>query len=185
GSITVFGAGQSGDVAPLQTIAGAATGLAYPSGVALDSSGNIYAANLEGGIQGKGSVTIYSNSANGNAAPSATITGPATQLGQPSGIAIDSNGQIYVVNNSCGPSASGCIAIYAPLGSQTGNNQRRQHGTEHPIGVALDSAGNIYVANISSVTVYPAGRSGNQTPTATIASGSTGLSLPLGIAIRP
>ncbi|MGH7812415.1 MAG: SBBP repeat-containing protein [Candidatus Binataceae bacterium] len=69
GSITVFGAGQSGDVPPSQTIAGASTGLAYPSGVALDSSGNLYAANLEGGTNGAGSITVYSNSANGNAPP--------------------------------------------------------------------------------------------------------------------
>ncbi|MGH7813814.1 MAG: choice-of-anchor D domain-containing protein [Candidatus Binataceae bacterium] len=196
GSITVFGAGQSGDVPPNQTIAGASTGLAYPSGLALDSSGNIYAANLEGGIQGMGSITVYAPSCGTGfslCSPIATIAGPATQLGQPSGIAIDSLGQIYVVNNSCGPSASGCIAIYAPLGSQTGNLDPAPIKTiggpnaelNDLAGIAVDSAGTMYVTSFASpgeVAIYYAWANGNIPPAAVIAGGDTGLFAPRGIA---
>ena len=53
-------------------------------------------------------------------------------------------------------------------------------GLNGPFGIALDGAGNIYVTNFSgnSITVYPAGASGNATPTATIVGGNTGLSQP-------
>ena len=47
-SVTIYGAGSSGNVAPLETIAGNMTGLNVPEGIALDSSGNIYVANLGG-----------------------------------------------------------------------------------------------------------------------------------------
>src|SRR2546425_954487 len=55
------------------------------------------------------------------------------------------------------------------------------------------SGNSLYVANSScpscgapaSVTIYPAGATGNATPTATIAGSSTGLSAPTGIAVDP
>src|SRR3989454_9260542 len=55
------------------------------------------------------------------------------------------------------------------------------------------SGNSLYVANSScpscgapaSVTIYPAGATGNATPTATIAGSSTGLSVPTGIAVDP
>src|SRR5437762_10014084 len=52
--------------------------------------------------------------------------------------------------------------------------------------IATVSSGKLlYVANIfgNSITAYAAGASGNATPTATIAGGNTGLSLPFGIAL--
>lgn len=58
-------------------------------------------------------------------------------------------------------------------------------GLVNPAGIALDSASNIYVTNQSnaSVTVYPAGSSGNVAPMATISGASTGLLNPFGIAL--
>ncbi|MGH7812414.1 MAG: hypothetical protein ACREQI_00220 [Candidatus Binataceae bacterium] len=131
--------------------------------------------------------------------PIATITGPATQLGQPSGIAIDSSGQIYVVNNSCGPSASGCIAIYAPLAGRTGNLDIAPLKTiggpnaqlNDLAGIAVDGAGTMYVTSFADpgeVAIYYAWANGNTPPAATIAGGDTGLFAPRGIAelgIRP
>ncbi|MGH7223015.1 MAG: VWA domain-containing protein, partial [Gemmataceae bacterium] len=199
GSIAVYGSDQQGNEPPAQTIAGASTGLAYPSGVALDSSGNIYVANYEGGTEGTGSVTVYANSANGNVAPIATIVGPNTRLGQPAGIAIDSAGQIYVVNNSCGPSTSGCIAIYTPLGGRTGNLDLAPIKTiggpdtklNEPAGIAVDSAGTMYVTSFADpgeVAIYYAWANGDTPPAAVIAGGDTELMAPRGIAelgIRP
>lgn len=46
GRVTVYSAGSNGNVAPIATISGTGTGLAYPVSVALDSAHNIYVANL-------------------------------------------------------------------------------------------------------------------------------------------
>jgi hypothetical protein len=62
---------------------------------------------------------------------------------------------------------------------------------DDPIAVGLDSTENIYVANdfvsggeaSGSVTVYPAGSSGDVTPSATISGGLTGLADPFGITL--
>jgi hypothetical protein len=103
----------------VRTISSAAnadqTGLTNVSGLALDSRNNIYVAN-DGSIGvGFDSVTIYAAGSNGNVAPTATISGPLTQLKQPSGVAVDSIGNIYVANDV---SADGkhldSITVYPP-----------------------------------------------------------------------
>src|SRR5208282_211668 len=53
-SVTIYGAGSSGNVAPLETIMGSNTGLNVPQGITLDSAGNIYVANQIGNT-----VTVY------------------------------------------------------------------------------------------------------------------------------
>ncbi|MGH7813462.1 MAG: choice-of-anchor D domain-containing protein, partial [Candidatus Binataceae bacterium] len=199
GSITVYGPGQSGNQPPLQTIVGDSTGLAYPVGVAVDSSGDVYAANLEGGITGEGSITVYSPGGSGDVPPAATITGPLTGLGQPSGIAVASSGKIYVANNSCGPSASGCVTVYSALGKTTGTVDLAPIATisgsatqlDEIQGIAVDWGGSIYVTSFSApgaVYVYAPGANGNVAPFATIAGSNTGLFGPRGIAalgVRP
>ncbi len=155
-------------------------------------SKSLYVAN-----QANNSITVYVASANGNATPTNTIAGFSTGLSQPQGIARDRAGNIYVTNPN--PfTGSGSITVYAPgaSGNATptativGGNTR----LAGPTGIALDGAGNIYVTNLfgggsgsgagnGSITVYAPGASGNATPTATIAGGSTGLVGPAGIAL--
>src|SRR2546427_9489988 len=53
-SIAVYPPGASGNVAPARTISGTNTGLDFPFGVALDSAGNLYAANSR-----VKSITVY------------------------------------------------------------------------------------------------------------------------------
>ncbi len=125
------------DVTPYATISGAGTGLNSPGGIAVDSGGNLYVTN-DGSVNGGAdSVTVYAAGANGNAAPSATISGGATGLDVPFGVAIDSGGNLYVASD----------------GSADGG--------------------------ADSVTVYPAGSSGNAAPSATISS-DAGLEAPAG-----
>src|SRR5207247_5716019 len=88
-SITVYGAGARGAAAPTTTIVGGNTGLAAPSGVALDAAGHLYVANADGN-----SITVYGSRATGNATPSAAITGGSTGLNRPVGIALDAAGRI-------------------------------------------------------------------------------------------
>lgn len=64
---------------------------------------------MTGGFDG--SVTEYSPGASGNVAPIATITGPNTQIHGPSGLAVDSAGEVFV-----GFPEGGAVAVY-PAGA--------------------------------------------------------------------
>jgi hypothetical protein len=53
GSITVYGSGSAGNIAPIATIQGPHTGIGYPQAIALDSSDNLYVlGDKEGGVVG-------------------------------------------------------------------------------------------------------------------------------------
>jgi hypothetical protein len=213
GSVTVYPTSSNGNVAPTATISGNSTsdntGFNSPSGVALDSIGNIYVANVFGGPDGAGSITIYPPGSNGNVTPLATISdNPScapcdkTDLNLPYGVALDSGGNIYVVNSAGGADGLGSVTVYpalmnstgtlneAPTDTIAGTSTSDITGFNTPSGIALDLAGNIYVTNegsenggVDSITVYQAGSSGNVAPSATITGSSTGLSTPEGIAI--
>jgi 6-phosphogluconolactonase (cycloisomerase 2 family) len=194
--IIVYAAGASGDATPTDSIAGSNTGLSDPQGIALDATGRLYVAN-----GGDRSIRVYAAGATGNATPIATIAGSNTGLNAPTGIAVDSTGQVYVANRP-GTSTPDAVTVYAagatgnvtPKATITGSAT----GLSWPFGVVLDAAGRLYVANEScnsgggggfcssgtgSITVYAAGATGNATPVAVIAGGTTGLLFPRGLAL--
>jgi sugar lactone lactonase YvrE len=196
GSVTVYAAGSNGNVAPTVTIDGAATGLSFPDAIASDAEGDIYVVNAETANTGSTlstipSITVYPAGSDGNATPTAIITGGKTGLIAAEGIAIDASGDLYVTDFG---GSNSTIAIF-PAGSN-GNVAPRttiagaDTGLVRPIGLVLDAARNIYVANIrggpfdtGSVTVYTAGSSGNTSPTATITSNIPELDEASGIAL--
>jgi hypothetical protein len=90
-SIAIYRAESNGDVPPVATISGPKTGLADPnytiSGIAVDSTGNIYAAGE--GSRGKGNrVIVYASGSDGDVQPQAIIEGPHTRLDGAHGVAI-------------------------------------------------------------------------------------------------
>ena len=202
GSITVYPAGSDGNIAPLATISGKATGLSFPVGIALDSSDNIYVgnffiANVKNALNLGGSITVYPAGSKGNASPSATIAGNNTGLESLGGIALDSNGNLYVTvlgcSGLCGGNEFG-VNVY-PSGS-SGNVfpsaaiNGADTGLSGSDGLALDSLGRLYVSNINggtgqggSVTVYGAGSIGDAIPAATITSNFTGLPFASDVAV--
>ncbi|MEP6801208.1 MAG: hypothetical protein ABJC07_04685, partial [Acidobacteriota bacterium] len=76
-SVTVYTRTGSGNLAPLRTLAGAATGLVSPSGLAVDAvNDELFVVNITFPY----SVTVYPRTANGNVAPLRTLAGAATGL---------------------------------------------------------------------------------------------------------
>src|SRR5208337_4793733 len=149
-----------GAIRPVATISGPDSGLNFLQGIAVDSKGKIYATNCPACLDGTGSdtVTVYAPGSSSDAKPIATISGPGTGLHGPQGVAVDSNGKIYVANggdNTLTVYASGSNGDAKPVATISGPDT----GLSGPASIALDSNGNIYVANFGfgSVTVYAPG----------------------------
>ena len=90
-------AGTTLNSTPVATIAGAATLMNSPSGVAIDASGKIYVSNEFGGAPG-GFINVYAANPSGgvNATPLAQIF--SATLGRASSVAVDTSGEIYVTD---------------------------------------------------------------------------------------
>jgi 6-phosphogluconolactonase (cycloisomerase 2 family) len=94
-SVKAFPRTASGNIAPLRTLAGAATGLNGPIGLALDpATDQLLVANHNGA-----SVTAYARTASGNAPPLRTLAGAATGLLTPAGLVVDPIDNELVVTN--------------------------------------------------------------------------------------
>jgi sugar lactone lactonase YvrE len=194
GMLTVYRAGSSGNIAPIATIRGAATGLALPVGIALDrSSGNIYVANFYTANTSSNrrympSITEYAADSTGDVPPIAVIGGDNTGLHYPQGMVLDSKGNIYVADNS------GTVLVYPASSKGNASPTATIAGTDTGLNgssdIARDSDGNLYLSNSyggpadsGSVTVYSSGSSGDAAPIATITSNRTGLNGASGIAL--
>jgi len=112
-TITVYAAGSNGDVTPTAIINGPNTGLQLPSALALDSQNNIYASNYASQSGGTDSIVVFSAGANGNTSPARTLSGAATGLNAPAGVAVDSSGYLYATSYGISDSAVS-VLVYAP-----------------------------------------------------------------------
>jgi hypothetical protein len=145
----------------------------------------IYVAN-QATAYGGGGITIYSEKANGNAAPVDTISGRHTRLDEPSGVGLDGTADVYVTNlgtNDVTVYASGSYGNIAP--TRTISSPPRGDKMQEPSDVAFDAAGNIYVSGLisKSISVYAPGASGYTTPIQYIKGKKTGLDLPSSLAV--
>ncbi len=93
----------NGDVAPIRTIAGAATGIDAPYGIGFnDLAGEVYVGNT-----GANQILMFDATGEGDIAPLAVIGGDQTGLDAPTQIAYNSNsGQLITINENSdlGPS---------------------------------------------------------------------------------
>jgi len=139
---------------------GSSARFAGPSGIAVDSSGNIYVADTlnstirvlsQGGV-----VTTLAGSAGQSGAGDGT--GPAAQFNAPSGLAVDSAGNLYVAdtgNNEIRMITPSAV-VSTPAGTVLegfADGQGNAAQFSGPSGVAVDGSGNLYVADTGNDTI--------------------------------
>jgi hypothetical protein len=133
---------------------GTAATFAQPTGIAIDGSGNLYVAdagnNTVRKVTSAGVVTTLAGTA--GTTGSADGTGAAARFNSPRGVAVDSNGNVYVAD--AGNSAVRMISsagVVTTLAGKPGNFANEE-GTgsaaifDEPAGIAVDSAKNVYVS---------------------------------------
>jgi hypothetical protein len=192
GSINIYARGSRGNVlpingsaAPAAVLSGSQTLLNRPTGIALDSAGNINVTDY-----GNASITTYAAGSRDNAKPTRVISGSNTDLYSPSGIALDGTGDVYVSNGGfLGENAS--VTVYASDANGNATPIRMIAGTETglhtPCGVGLDSAGSVYVVDCyyHDIAVFAPSANGNVKPIRKIAGPRTKLTWPIGITLSP
>jgi uncharacterized protein (TIGR03437 family) len=125
--------------------AATAATLTSPAGVAVDSAGNVYIADTANSVIRKISGGNISTIAGVNLAGYSGDTGDPTkaQLNLPTGVAVDSSGNIFIADsgNNAIRKISGAI-----ITTVVGNNITTLQ-LNHPDTVAVDAAGNLYITD--------------------------------------
>lgn len=225
GTVGLYGTGQSpelvqlpgglavvaggGATAPTTTPAAAATvQLHAPTVVALDGSGNLYLADqysneIEEVVASTGQLRVVAGG--GNAIPSSIPTAATSaQLSNPSGVAIDAAGNIYIADQGHNlveevDASTGMIVAVAGGGGATPTATAQGALSVYiiPGDVIVDSVGNLYISDLGNdlvekvvglstanpqITVIAGGGSANPGITAVAATG-VAMSQPFGMAV--
>ena len=165
--------GYSGDGGPATSAQ-----LQSPSGVAVDSAGNLYISDSGAAVVRKVSSGVITTVAGTGTSGSSGDGGPATsaRLAGPSGIAVDASFNLFIAdtgNNSVRKVSGGIVTTMAG-------------GLHGPLGVAVDALGNIYIADAGDglvrklsgdVMTTVAGDGGTRTPSGGNGDPATGVSL--------
>ena len=158
---------------PIASISGTNTGLGHPTGIALDSSDNIYvtADNTAGSI---GSVFVYQalGSSTGplNEDPLFTISGSNSglngpDLGVPQGLALDSDNNVYVpefLSTNFGQS----VLIFPPVATSGGLPNEAPSGEIAGPATAVTNPQSVAILPPASTTPTPMQATSSHTPTA-------------------
>jgi sugar lactone lactonase YvrE len=157
------------------------TNLCWPTGLAEDSSGNIYVSDL-----GNGRVLKLDPFGN---YVSTVLSAGTSPLVNPLGLAIDTSGNLYVAN-STGTAAPGSIL---KLPAQGTVQTFLSSNVTKPYGLATDQAGDLYFSDsgsktvslaTSSTTVYPFAGNGAATDSGDGAPATAaGIAAPLGVSL--
>lgn len=178
---------------------GTAARFKNPQGIAADSAGTVYVADTGNStirkITAAGVVTTLAGSAGSRG--SLDATGTAARFGSPYGVAVDSSGNVYVIESDSATlrkiTPAGVVTTLA--GSAGSNGFVNGTGTAArfsvPFDLSVDSAGNIYICdhgNHAIRKVTPAGivttLAGSGSPGKTDANGSSAsFKFPAGVSV--
>ncbi len=183
---------------------GPATGsaLSDPASVAVDSSGNLYIADLANNVIEKVTPAGQLSIVAGTGSAGAPTPGPAlrSDLSYPIGIAVDSSGNLFIADSGNNViekvTPAGQLSIVAGSGVLGPPTAGPATGSDlhDPNGIAVDISGNLFIADsgngdIEEVTpagqlsiVAGTGSTGGGLPTPGPAT-SSGLGLPLGLVV--
>ncbi len=131
--------------------------LHFPWSVALDSSANLYVADLPNNrirrISASGVINTVAGTGTAGFSGDAG-SASAAQLNQPSSVAADASGNLYIADSANNRvrkiSSSGIISTVAGNGTAgfAGDNGPATNAQlNQPLGVAVDSSGNLYIAD--------------------------------------
>ena len=98
-SILEFTNGANGSVTPTNVIAGNRTLLSFPQGLAFDVSGRLYVA-INQALGFPDAVLVFDAGAAGNVSPRNILCGSATGINNPTGIALNAQGTLFVANSA-------------------------------------------------------------------------------------
>jgi sugar lactone lactonase YvrE len=155
---------------------GTAAQFNYPNGIAVHSSGNVYVADSANNrirkITPAGEVSTFAGSGTSGYADG---TGTAAKFNSPSGVAVDSSGNVYVVESyrirKITP--EGVVSTFAgrsSSGSADGTGTAATFNSAS--GIAVDSSGNVYVADTQNHRIRKITSAGVVTTLAGSAQGS-------------
>lgn len=132
---------------------GASALFSSPTGIAVDATGNLYVTDTGNNTIRKIDTTGQSSTIAGTPGVTGAVdnSGSAASFNGPTGIAVDSSGNLYVAD--CGNdtvrkiSSAAAVTTLAGLAGQSGDIDAFGIGARFndPTGVALDATGNIYV----------------------------------------
>ncbi|MBF2708974.1 T9SS type A sorting domain-containing protein [Flavobacterium soyangense] len=160
-----------------------AASFSWPSGVSVDSAGNVYVADYKNNkirkITPLGVVTTFAGS---GIAGSADGIGMAASFNNPTDVIVDSAGNVYVadsMNNRIRKiTPAGVVTTFAGSGTNGFvNGIGTSASFNNPYGVAVDSAGNVYVADSMNNAVRKITSSGVVTTLAVSFNYPTGVSV--------
>ncbi|CAN5504752.1 hypothetical protein BH10ACT2_BH10ACT2_10610 [soil metagenome] len=161
---------------------GALAEFLYPFGVAVDAAGNVYVADTDNErirkITPAGIVTTLAGSTSGTADDP---VGTSAQFNKPYGVAVDSDGNVYVADKNNNRirkiTPAGAVTTLAGSGtSGTADGTGTAAEFNKPLGVAVDAAGNVYVADTNNGLIRRITPSGIVTTLA-------GVNQPYGVAV--
>ena len=145
-----------------------------PSAVVTDSSGNIYVADHNDALYIYPASEYQTPGTYDDASPSTVISGERTGLHTPQALALDSDKNIWVANQS-----GNSIAKFAAQQPEDESNvapaatiKGSRTLLDEPNGVTIDAKGNIWVTNakVDEIYVFKAGSTGNIAPSCIIRS---------------
>ncbi|WP_432524478.1 cell wall-binding repeat-containing protein [Kineococcus sp. SYSU DK006] len=198
GKVTIVAGSIAVDGTPLPGIP-ADKKLRTPTGVAVDAAGNVYIADpgndvvvkvavpatapADGGLEG-GALTVVAGKVGVEAPP---LNGPATAsaLDDPTGVAVDAAGNVYIAdtgNNKVEVVKGAELSIVAGAGhvGAPAPGPALSSPLSGPTGVAVDGSGNVYIADTGNHVVEKVDATGKLSVLGTIGSAA---GTPTGIAV--